>query len=106
MVAVMGFVLAWPSDNIVDKMAAIPVGSSKKEVLSQLGEPMLRFPIHGPDHEYYFEQWIYPGPLKLAPEIAFSPLRFSFFNRSWGPKVHFDPSGRVETITLPKRTTK
>jgi hypothetical protein len=94
----VGFVILRPAKDFRDKVAAIPAGSSKQDVFSALGRPMIMMPVHNPDHVYDREIWIYPGPWKLSPEFSLSPLRVSLAYRSGGPRVDFY-RGRVESVS-------
>jgi hypothetical protein len=98
--AIVGSIIFWPDSHIYDRAAALPAGSSKAEVYSGLGKPCVLIPIHGPDHEYVREVWIYPGPLKLTPKVSFRPLQACLFERKAGPRIYFDAAGRVERVAL------
>ena len=98
----MGIVILWPRSNFENRVAAIPKGSSREAVYTELGSPNGVMPIHGPEHEWVREVWIYPGPLKVAPMVSFSPLRVSLFDRNGGPRISFDTFGRVESVALPE----
>src|SRR5690242_8378590 len=96
--AAVGTAILWPANKFGDKVAAIPVGSSREEVYSKLGKPFALMPIHNPDNVYDREIWVYPGPWKLSPKFCLSPLQVSLVGRSAGPKVYFY-HGQVEGVS-------